>query len=92
MKTCLTIEDVEGAIYKEFDYKLGDKTTVVLLKLKNDFEVIGISACVDPEKYDHEIGKKFARQRALDKVWELEGYLLQTLIAVEQHEPGEQVQ
>jgi len=76
MKT-LTLEQVEAAIVEERDYKLGEKTTCVVLILRNGFEVVGTSACVDPANYNHEIGKTYARKRALDKVWELEGYLLQ---------------
>ena len=77
MKTC-TIEQIEDAIAKEEVIKLGVKTTCVILTLKNGFEVIGTSACVDPATYNEEVGKEFARKRALDKVWELEGYLLQS--------------
>lgn len=76
MKTC-TQETIDDAILHEFDWKLGEKTTVVMLKLQNGFEVIGTSACIDPANYDHEIGKKYARERAVSKVWQLEGYKLQ---------------
>lgn len=76
----LTIEQIESTIVKELDYKLGEKTTCVLLILKNGFEVIGFSACVDPVNYNHELGKQYARSRAITKVWELEGYLLQDKI------------
>ncbi len=68
---------VDSLIAQEFDYRLGEKTTCVLLKLRNGFEVVGTSACVDPSAYDHELGKKYARERALSKVWELQAYLLQ---------------
>lgn len=37
-----------------------------------------MSACVIPEDYNHDIGKEYARKRALDKVWELEGYMCQS--------------
>ena len=77
----VTIEDVEGAISEERDYRLGLKTTVVILVLANGFEVVGTSACVDANNYDYEVGKKYARERALSKVWELEGYLLQSKLA-----------
>ena len=73
----ITEEQILAKVAEEKDYKLGDKTTCVMLKLVNGFEVVGLSSCVDPENYDHEIGKSFARKKALDKVWELEGYLLQ---------------
>lgn len=73
----LTPEYIEDCIESEEVLTIGKKTTVVLLTLKSGFEVIGTSACVDPSQYDVEVGKSFARKRALDKVWELEGYRLQ---------------
>jgi hypothetical protein len=39
-----------------------------VLTLKNGFEVIGSSACVNPEDYDFEIGKKYAREQAITKL------------------------
>jgi hypothetical protein len=78
-KRTVTAEQVEAAIAEELDYKLGRKTTCVLLRLQNGFEVVGTSACVEPANYDHEIGKRYARERAISKVWELEAYELQSL-------------
>lgn len=60
--------------------KVGTKTTVCVITLPNGFEVVGTSACVDPKNYDHEVGTKYAKQRAIDKIWELEGYRLQSNI------------
>lgn len=77
MKNKLELEDIESVIVKEQYVKVGEKTTVGVLTLINGFEVVGVSACVDPTNYDHEIGCSYARKRALDKVWELEGYNLQ---------------
>jgi hypothetical protein len=73
----LTIEIIKSKIVAEEYRKMGSKTTVCLLTLKNGFEVIGTSACVDPSNFDMEIGKKIAYDNAIEKVWELEGYLLQ---------------
>ena len=50
--------------------------TIVILKLKNGFEVIGQASCVDPLNFDKEIGASIARENAVNKLWELEGYLL----------------
>lgn len=72
--------DILDCITSEESYKVGVKTTVVVLTLKNGFEVVGVSGCVDPVNYNHEIGTSIARTRAIDKVWELEGYLLQSQI------------
>lgn len=82
MKTSLTEADIEDTIADESVQKVGQKTTVVVLTLKNGFEVIGSSACVDPNNYNEEIGKQYARKRAIDKVWELEGYSLQKTLGV----------
>jgi hypothetical protein len=50
--------------------------TICVLVLKNGFTVTGESACASPENYDAEIGRKVARQKAVEKIWPLEGYLL----------------
>lgn len=50
--------------------------TFCVLVLRNGFTVTGESACASPENYDAEIGRKIARDNAVQKVWALEGYLL----------------
>lgn len=50
--------------------------TICILVLKNGFTVTGESACASPENFDAEIGRKIARQNAVNKIWLLEGYLL----------------
>ncbi|WP_429060911.1 Gp49 family protein [Aeromonas hydrophila] len=50
--------------------------TFCVLELKNGFTVTGESACASPENFDAEIGRKIARENAVNKVWMLEGYLL----------------
>lgn len=77
-KTYLILEDIEECIVTEVYEKMGLKTTVCMLTLANGFEVVGTASCVDPEQYDHSKGCNIARQRAVDKVWELEGYKLQS--------------
>lgn len=54
----------------------GTTLTICVLLLQNGTLVTGESACVSPENFDVEIGKKIARKQAEDKVWALEGYLL----------------
>lgn len=73
----LTKEQIESKIRKQFFERVGSKTTVCLLTLENGYEVMGTSAIVDPKDYNFDIGCKFAKEKALDKIWELEGYLLQ---------------
>jgi hypothetical protein len=60
--------------------KLGDKTTVVAATLPNGFVVVASSSCVDPENYDENIGVSICKKRIIDKIWELEGYVLQSMV------------
>ena len=57
-------------------HKSTDLLTFCVLVLKNGFTVTGESACASPENFDAEIGRKIARQNAVNKIWMLEGYLL----------------
>lgn len=50
--------------------------TFCVLHLKNGFSVTGESACASPDNFDAEIGRKIARENAVNKIWMLEGYLL----------------
>ncbi|KZP93952.1 hypothetical protein A3N46_17620 [Enterobacter asburiae] len=53
-----------------------DLLTFCVLVLRNGFTVTGESACASPENFDAEIGRKLARENAVNKIWMLEGYLL----------------
>ncbi|MDK9358429.1 Gp49 family protein [Lelliottia wanjuensis] len=53
-----------------------DLLTFCVLVLRNGFTVTGESACASPENFDAEIGRKIARENAVNKIWMLEGYLL----------------
>ena len=55
--------------------------TFCVLVLKNGFTVTGESACASPENFDAELGKKIARQNAVEKVWPLMGYELRSKLA-----------
>ena len=52
--------------------------TFCVLVLRNGFTVTGESACASPENFDAEIGRKIARQNAVNKIWPLMGYELRT--------------
>lgn len=54
-----------------------DKTTIAILTLRNGFNVVGESHCVDPDIYDISVGEEYARQDALRKVETLHGFILQ---------------
>lgn len=55
--------------------------TFCVLVLRNGFTVTGESACVSPENFNAEIGRKVAREKAVDKVWPLMGYALRSKLA-----------
>lgn len=52
--------------------------TFCVLVLRNGFTVTGESACASPENFDADVGRKIARQNAVNKVWPLMGYELKT--------------
>ena len=60
----------------DLKYEPLELLTFCVLVLKNGFTVTGESACASPKNFDAEIGRKIARQNAVNKVWPLEGYLL----------------
>lgn len=55
--------------------------TFCVLVPKNGFTVTGESACASPENFDAELGRKIARQNAVEKIWPLMGYELKTKLA-----------
>ena len=73
----LTPDDITRVIVEEEYRVFFGKTTVCCLTLKNGFTVTGESAVVDPLNFNEELGRAIARSHARNKVWALEGYLLQ---------------
>lgn len=58
-----------------------DLLTFCVLVLRNGFTVTGESACASPENFNAEIGRKIARENAVQKVWPLMGYALKDRLA-----------
>lgn len=82
MTNRITQEHVDNVLKRAkivFD-KFGNKTSVGVCTLPNGFIIVESSSCVDPRNFDHEIGKSIIMKRFEDKVWELEGYLLQSKV------------
>ena len=72
---------IDETIIKEQYHVFPDTTTTVCcLTLINGFTVIGDSAAVSSQNFDQAIGRQVAREKARDKIWELEGYLLKDRI------------
>ena len=55
--------------------------TFCVLVLRNGFTVPGESACASPENFDAELGRKSARQNAVQKMRSLMGYHLKQKLA-----------
>lgn len=55
--------------------------TFCVITLRNGFTVTGESACASPENFDPVIGRKIARQNAVNKIWPLMGYELRSKLA-----------
>jgi hypothetical protein len=84
----VTPQDIEANIAGEYFFTADQATkdcsqfdqlrllTFCVLVLKNGFTVTGESACVSPENFDADLGRKIARQNAVGKMWPLMGYAL----------------
>lgn len=77
----------EQVVSHEFHEFEGTTVTVCLLTLRNGAKVIGYNyGSIDPEQQNWEQGKNAAYSMALEKVWELEGYLLRDWIHANEQE------
>jgi hypothetical protein len=84
----VTPERINEVISGEYYFTAADATkespqlpglellTFCVLVLQNGFTVTGESSCASPENFDADLGRKIARQNAVNKIWPLEGYLL----------------
>lgn len=78
IKDHLTEEDIDKKIKdKKFTILEDGKTTICNLYLENGYTVRGEAACVNPANFKKDLGEKIAFENARNKVWVLEGYLLQ---------------
>lgn len=72
----ITQEDVAAAISSEEYAIFGGRLTVCVLTLRNGFLVTGESSCVSAENFNQKLGEQYAKEDAVNKVWQLEGYAL----------------
>lgn len=74
----LSPTDIDAAIVGETYTTLpSGKVMVCELTMRNGFTVRGEAATVSKANFNEDIGRKISRENARNKVWELEGYLLQ---------------
>lgn len=83
MSNTVTQEQINGIIKKTqfVTETYFNKTTVVLAKLPNGFIIVESSSCVDPANYDEKMGFEICKERIVNKVWELEGFALQSKLS-----------
>lgn len=85
----ITLEHIEEILSKSeiTTETVFDKCTIVSCKLPNGFVIVESSACVSPENYNEETGISICLDKITNKIWELEGYRLQS----EMYENGMEV-
>ncbi|MCM2534065.1 Gp49 family protein [Neobacillus pocheonensis] len=57
------------------------KCTIVAVKLQNGFIITESNVCLDPESYNKELGIQICVERIKNRIWELESYKQQSLLA-----------
>lgn len=72
------IDSILGQATFDVQHAVFGKVCIVTAKLSNGFTIVGTGSCVDPANYDEEIGFNIALKQIENKLWELEGYLLQS--------------
>lgn len=75
-------DGIRGA--NDLECESGDPLTLLtfcVIELRNGFTVTGESACASPENFNAEIGRKIARQNAVQKIWPLINYELRSRLA-----------
>lgn len=68
----------EQVVDKTFTLLPSGKKMICELTLKNGFTVTGEAGVVDKENFVQEVGERISYQRALDNVWPLLGYEMQS--------------
>lgn len=69
-------DQLKELIEKHQFLKVGKKTTICLLTLRNGFEILTSSSCVNPDDYDQEIGERISYRKALEKLSDIQWYFL----------------
>lgn len=71
-----------GANIGTFDVEKIKRHTFCILTLKNGFTVVGVNeGPVSATNFDRDIGRKMARQKAVEQIWPLMGYELRSRLA-----------
>lgn len=74
--------DLESEIDQDmFLCGIDGRLTICVLRLKNGFLVTGESAATHADNYDEALGKRVARENAVEKLWPLLGFRLRDQLA-----------
>lgn len=71
--------NIAGEIYINRDNYPHDflgTLTICVLKMQNGFQIVGYSAAASPENFNAELGRRFARDHAINQAWGFMGYAL----------------
>lgn len=77
----VTLEQIEAKVAGESYHVHEGILTICIIRMKNGFFVTGESAPASPANFNAELGRKFAREQAIRKVWGFEGYALREKLA-----------
>lgn len=77
LPTSVSMQSIQDRVAKvSYHLMPGTTTTFCQVDMVNGYTIWGMSACVDPTKYNQALGEKYSFEDALNKAWPLEGYLL----------------
>lgn len=77
----LTVEDIERLITNEqYIQPEGTTLTICVITTVSGFAFTAESACIDSANFDAQIGKDIARQDAINKLWQFEGYKVKAAV------------
>lgn len=71
----VSLDQIKALVASE-NYFVDGTLTICVLTLVNGYKVTGESAAADPANFNEELGRRFARERALAAIWPLAGYQL----------------
>lgn len=76
----LTSDYIESLIQDETYARPGNSTlTVCVLNLPGGCQVTGEDNVIDAQNFDPLLGQKYAREKAVSRLWELEGYYVKRM-------------
>lgn len=78
----ITPEYIDSLIVdKTFTTLPSGKVMICEITLKNGYTVRGEAATVSKVNFDEEVGREISFRNARNKIWHLEGYLLQEVLS-----------